>query len=256
MIPQINIEYPSYTVVTPQTLLTYKLRSLTVNDELNLKASITDEDNSASIMNRTIFNCIIEKPEQITDFKDWLKKTTAEDHKSLMYALYHCSYGDDIEYTNSCPYCNAINSGVVKLSKGIKINNYEGAPLEILDKDYKLSLEISKADVYFKYPTVQKSLDLGKNIEKVLTDNIEPYLLYIDKIVYGDKTFSMSENNIDLITMFKILPAKDRKSIDKFILNEMNKYTINASYRIKCSSCAKTYKYDIDFVVQFFRQLQ
>jgi transcription elongation factor Elf1 len=253
MIPEIN--YPSYDVITPQTLLEYKLRCLTVNDELDLKASIIDPDKVLKQLSLVLYRCIISKPEEVKNYNDWLSVTTLEDEKALVYALFQATYGDDITINHVCPHCGSNNVSDVKISKGIKIVNYpkEGR-LKVLEDFIDVDLPISKWKVKIKVPTLTKALNISNDYSKDV-ENLEQYLLYITDITIDNKSIDISNKN-DLMNYIKVLPSKDRKSIDESIKKfEESNGSINCSYRITCKNCGGKYSTNVNFVEQLFRSL-
>ena len=128
MFKGIDFTYPEYTVVTPQTGITYGVRSLTVDEVEELKGAITTPSRATQILNEVLWKSIVHKPDFVKDIKQFNKVTTLIDREALMYALYITSFGDDAEFTPSCEKCGKSRGTIkVKLSDMFTINLYPGS---------------------------------------------------------------------------------------------------------------------------------
>jgi len=104
-----NIKYPEYEVITPQTKLSYNVRSLTVQEEERLKGSLLSPMHT-------------KKPDHITDYESFLKNTTLKDRDALLYGLYHITYENIRNFDVSCTSCGKTYPITVKVSDTFNIN--------------------------------------------------------------------------------------------------------------------------------------
>lgn len=119
-----NIEYPSYSVVTPQTGDQYDVRCLTVADVNELKHSSLTPAKSITITNDIIWKAIKNKPDNIKSYKDFLHNTTLADRAALVYGIYHSTFGDDREAGVVCEECGTTDSRKFNLNDMFSINPY------------------------------------------------------------------------------------------------------------------------------------
>ncbi|MEM3859810.1 MAG: hypothetical protein QW478_10470, partial [Candidatus Micrarchaeaceae archaeon] len=154
--------------------------------------------------------------------------------------------------SHTCPHCGSNNTSDVKISKGIKIENFNGDRLKVLDKESDITLPISNWKIKIKVPTLQKVMDISQDYTKD-TEDLENYLLYITSLTINE---SILTNKSDIITYFKLLPSKDRKVIDEEIRKlEKENGSVNVSFRIVCKNCGGKYSTNVNFVEQLFRSL-
>jgi len=57
-----NIKYPEYEVITPQTNLSYHVRSLNVQEEERLKASFLTPTKANDHLNKCIYDSFVKRP--------------------------------------------------------------------------------------------------------------------------------------------------------------------------------------------------
>lgn len=119
-----TMTYPKYTVVCPQTGYTFDVRTMNVMETNKLKTSLTTPAKTASTINKTLWESIEDKPEQIVTYEDFRKSTTLRDREALMYGLYHCTFGDQKDFTVSCNSCNHSQTVKITLSKIFSMNAY------------------------------------------------------------------------------------------------------------------------------------
>ena len=84
-----NLKYPEYEVITPQTKLSFTVRSLNVQEEERLKGSILTPQKITEHLNKCLYESLVTKPEVIKDFKTFLENVTLKDRDALLYGLYH-----------------------------------------------------------------------------------------------------------------------------------------------------------------------
>ena len=257
LLDEIVITYPNYEIKTCQTLAEYTLRSLTVNDELNLKSSAINPNNAAKLLNKVLYNCIIKKPEEIDSYEKWISMTTFQDRQAMIYGLYHATYGDEYTVSNVCSECDKLSSYKIKLSsKGFTIDYYPKGKFEILKESFEVLLPVSNIKFIIKYPTLDKEENVLKINDNVnITDDLEIYLFYVDSVIYNNETIDVKNDLLNFVNFIKTLPSGDKKILNKFIMDNMLKYKVEAIYKANCKSCGATNTINIDFVTQFFRSL-
>ena len=156
-----NIDYPSYSVITPQTGNHFDVRCLTVAEADELKHSILTPNKSATIINDIIWKTIKNKPEHIKTFQDFLENTTLNDRSALVYGIFHSTFGSDREFSVMCFSCGIQQNIRVDISKTFSMKPYPKS------EGFKKSYEISKA------VEGQKDSDLEKLYQEEDTHHIE-----------------------------------------------------------------------------------
>lgn len=149
-----NINYPTYTVVCPQTGLTYDIRSLTVLEVDKLKSSLSIPAKATSIINSVLWEAIKSKPEFVQTFEDFKKCTTLRDREALLYGLQYTTFGPEKELNVTCPNCEKQQLVKVQLDKMFKMDAYPVSTA--MKKSYKSALAVGMAD---KDEEIEKSLD-------------------------------------------------------------------------------------------------
>ena len=74
-----NLQYPEYEVITPQTHLSFTVRTLSVSDEERLKGSLMTPAKVTEHLNKCIYETLVKKPDTIKEYKDFLKLVTLKD---------------------------------------------------------------------------------------------------------------------------------------------------------------------------------
>jgi len=124
ILPNIQINYPEYSLITPQTLQEFTIRSLSVQEEENFKASILTPNQFADHLNKIIWNCLVKKPESIKTYDDFENNISVKDRDALLYGLYHISYKDISDYDVTCQNCGKSFPVKIDISKCFSINRY------------------------------------------------------------------------------------------------------------------------------------
>ena len=122
-----KIDYPEYTVITPQTGLSYGVRYLTVAEVNKLKSSLSVPSKVTSIINNIIWNSLVSKPSGIKKYEDFIKHTTTKDREALLYGLYITTFGEDRELEPSCSNCDSPNKINFRMSDCFSITPYPGS---------------------------------------------------------------------------------------------------------------------------------
>jgi len=249
-----KIEFPLYDVVTPQTLAEYQVRSLTYNEELKLKASIPSDTNVINHLNRIVYEAIVKFPEQIKSFEDFLNMTTIEDRKALIAGIYHASYGNSYIVTNVCPKCGTTLTNKITLTKTATVKFHEGEPFSILEETKEVIMPISKDVFIIKIPTLRRE----EYVYRVAEDQDEELLVrasYVDEIKSGESVLTLENNVYDIITRIGMLPARDRRELDKACMNALGDSGITLRYKVTCKECRHNFISSVDFIAQLFRMV-
>jgi len=133
-----NIKYPEFTVVTPQMGYTFSVRCLTVSEVNRLKTSSTTPAKTTDLINRTLWDAIVARPEVIQSFDDFLKLTTLRDREALMYGLYITTFGDEREFRVGCSSCDTERTLKIKLSNMFSITPWPSSQAMI--NTYKMDV--------------------------------------------------------------------------------------------------------------------
>ncbi len=247
---------PVYEVITPQTKLSFKLRSLTVREEERLKASLLTPSKVTEHLNQCIFDSIDQKPESITDFKSFLQSLTIKDRDALLYGLYHVSYEEIRNYDVKCASCSKEFPVTIKASSTFNVTPYPDN--DILTKRVRFNLpEYNGVWVVLKQPTLEDELkglkDLGTSnldtLNKILPiESIEEENnVTSDQIIFKDKT--------DILDAFKELIPKDKNFITEKYNETFGKYGIDLKMKTFCAHCGHSQIVGIDLVENFFRMV-
>ena len=255
-----GLKYPEYEVITPQTKKSFTLRSLNVSEEENMKGSMLTPLKVTEHLNHCIYETLIKKPEDITDFKSFLTKTTIKDREALLYGLYHITYEEIRNYEVKCSQCKKEFPVTVNASDMFGYNLYPYDD-DIIEKRVRVELPISKGvAVYIKQPTLNDELVSLKSFLTMSGSNIDTLTqtLIIDRfeqdIESQSDPFVVSERN-DIIDAHRTLPAKDRREITTQYVENFGKYSIELKMRAFCASCGNDEVVGVDIVENFFRMV-
>jgi len=260
IIPKFEIKYPEYSLTTPQTLLDFTIRSLTVSEEETLKASLLQPSQLAQHLNKVIYASLVKKPENINDMETFLKNITLKDRDALMFALYHVTYKDIHNYDVTCPSCDTINSVKVNFNKSLVFNPWN-KDKSILTNEEKVQLELaSSVTIVLRQPTIYNEemllRQLGHSTEEIREKQmsllgIKHILINIDE----QKKPDIIEDRDNIQTIFNKLPASDKKLVDKKFSDTYDKYKSEVKTIVKCQKCGIEKETTIDLVSQFFRTM-
>ena len=252
-----DIKYPEYEVITPQTNLSYNVRSLNVQEEERLKGSLLSPVKINEHLNKCLWESLTKKPEEIINYDTFLKNTTLKDRDALLYGLYHITYEEIRNYDVFCATCRKQYPVTVKASSTFNINPYPKN--DILKKEVHITLPSSeKVIVFFKQPTLFDEMMHFKSgsITPDNTDLLMETLIITkfhfqpddgDTIIYSDRE--------DIVDAYKSLPAGDKRAIFKKFREEFGQYGITLKMQSRCIHCSTTEEIDIDLVDNFFRMV-
>jgi hypothetical protein len=252
-----DVKYPEYEVVTPQTNLSYHVRSLNVQEEERLKASFLTPTKANDHLNKCIFDSFVKKPAEIKDYDTWLKRTTLKDRDALLYGLYHITYEDIRNYDVNCGSCGKSYAITVKASETFNMNPYPES--DIIGKEVDIPLPISKGVfVTLKQPTLWdeimalKTSGSNENLD-ILTETLIISKFFQIPKEGGDSTV-YSERE-DVIDAYRSLPSKDKRHLYAEYRENFGKYGIELKMISVCQHCENDSLINIDLVGNFFRMV-
>ena len=254
-----NLRLPEYEIITPQTKMSYTIRTLTVQEEERLKASLVTPAKITEHLNKCIYEAIVQKPEQVKDFMSFLKMNTLKDREALLYGLYHITYEDIRNYDIRCGSCKKDYPVTVKASETFNINPYPGD--DILTKKVKIQLPMSPGvSCLIKQPLLQDEIDSIKNLSGIpgYTVDLLSETLIIDNFEQSIETqveTNIVSNKEDIISAYQSLPAKDKRVIYEKYNEEFGKYNISLKMKSFCNYCGTEEVSTIDLVENFFRMV-
>ena len=254
-----ELKYPEYEIITPQTHLSFTVKTLNVQDEERLKGSLMTPTKITEHLNKCIYESIVKKPDTITEFKKFLQLVTMKDRDSILYGLYHITYEEIRNYDVRCSSCKKEFPVTVKASDTFNFNPYPGD--DILIKRIRVSLPKSKGVIaYIKQPTLEDEMEAIKNMSARpgLTIDIITETLIIEKfeqeIEGKTENISVTER-IDIVDAYRSLPAKDKRVIYEKYNEEFGKYSTELKMQVFCQHCGKEDVVNIDLVDNFFRMV-
>jgi len=260
-IPNYEIKYPEYSVVTPQTNQQYTIRSLKVKEEEALKSSLLTPNKITEHLNKVLFEALVKKPEAIKTYEDFIKQNTLRDRDALMYALYHVTYKDIHNYDVACSKCEHVNTVKIKFGDSFSMTLWD-QPDSVLTKEVAVKLETASViTAIVRQPTLFDEEQMLKDLAFVKDEERQRQLelLAIKRFEFTIKE-NVKENDkiLDRSNIRKIyddLPATDRKLIDKAYIDNFSKYGVTLKTTVICESCRAENPTDIDLVRQFFRSM-
>jgi len=252
-----DIKYPEYEIVTPQTNLSYHVRSLNVQEEERLKASVLTPTKANDHLNKCIFDSFVKKPDSIPNYDTWLKMTTLKDRDALLYGLYHITYEDIRNYDITCGSCGQSYAVTVKASETFSMNSY---PEEnIIEKEFDVELPTSKTVfATIKQPTLWDEImalktQRGNKELDIFTETLIIKKLFQtpeaggDSVVYSDRE--------DIIDAYRSLASKDKRYIYAEYKKAFGQYGIELNMLSNCHHCGYEELINIDLVGNFFRMV-
>ncbi len=252
-------KFPEYEVITPQTNLSFTLRTLTVQEEERLKGSFVTPQKIVDHLNKCIYDSIVQKPEDIVDYKIFLEKITTKDRDALLYGLYHITYEEIRNYDVTCSSCNKSHSITVKASDTFSTNPYKGK--NILDEEVAVKLPITNnVSVVIRQATLANEVDILHSFSgsAEFSSDIVSETLFIKRFeedVEEQVTPTIYDDRKDIIEAFGSLPAKDKRKLIKAYQDNFGKYGCSLKMRVFCPHCGEQEVIDIDLVDNFFRSL-
>lgn len=254
-----NTKYPEYEIITPQTKHSFTVRSLNVQEEERLKGSLVTPQKVTEHLNKCVFDAIVEKPEAIKTFDDFLKKVTLKDRDALLYGLYHVTYEEIRNYELTCTSCGEKHQVTVKASDTFGFNPF---PKDNVLKDRaKVKLPATKGvEAVVKQPTLRDEVDAIRNLGSRPGSTLEiiTETLIIDQFEEESpesKEPSIWKDRVDILDAYMTLPARDKRVIYRAYDEAFGQYGVELKMKAHCPSCSKEDIYNIDLVESFFRSM-
>lgn len=254
-----NIQYPEYEVVTPQTHLSFTVRSLTVSEEEKLKGSLMTPNKIAEHLNKCIYESLSKKPEGIKEYKDFLKNVTIKDRDALLYGLYHITYEEIRNYDVRCTQCKKEYQVTAIASDMFNFNPYDGD--DILKKRIKVKLPVFKnVSIFIKQPTLEDEDIALKSLASYpgITNDTIIETLIIEKIQQDHPTSKEPitfNERVDIIDAFRSLPPRDKRAIYEKYKEEFGQYGIDLKMKTFCTHCGFDEIISVDLADNFFRMV-
>ena len=254
-----NVKTPEYEVITPQTNLSFTIRSLNVQEEENLKGSLITPTKITEHLNKCIYDALVEKPDSIKDFDSFLRMVTLKDRDALLYGLFHITYEEIRNYIVKCNKCEKEYPVTIKASNTFNFTPYPEK--DILTKKVKVDLPVLKGvSLYIKQPSLFDETFALRELASRPGSNLDIIIetLIIDHFIQDmeESTEPMIYNDpSDIIDAYLSLPARDKRKIHESYSENFGKYGISLKMKTFCPSCGKEETINIDLVDNFFRSM-
>lgn len=254
-----NLRLPEYEVITPQTKKSFTIRTLTVQEEERLKASLVTPTKITEHLNKCIYEALVQKPESVKDFMSFLKTNTLKDREALLYGLYHITYEDIRNYDIRCGSCKKDYPVTVKASDIFNINPYPGD--DILTKKVKVPLPMSPGvSCLIKQPVLQDEIESIKSLAGspgFSMDLISETLIIgnFEQDIENQVEPNLITNKEDIISAYQSLPARDKRVIYEKYNEEFGQYNVTLKMKSFCIHCGAEEVSTIDLVENFFRMV-
>jgi len=254
-----NLKYPEYEVITPQTHLSFHMRSLNVQEEERLKGSLVTPAKITEHLNKCLYEAIVKKPDSIKDYDSFLRNVTLKDRDALLYGLFHVTYEEIRNYDVRCGACNRDYSVTVAASSTFNFNSYPGK--DVLKKVEKVPLKVSKGVTSFiRQPVLIDEVESLRDLSVIPGSNIDVITetLIIDRFEQDipDQTEPyVVKDRSDIIDAYLTLPAKDKRDIHQEYFEKFGKYGVDLRMKSTCTNCGNEEVMDIDIVTNFFRMV-
>lgn len=251
-------KYPEYEVITPQTNQSFRLRSLTVQEEERMKGSLLSPSVVTDHLNRCIYDCLVVKPETIRSYEDFISRCSMKDRDALLYGLYHITYEEVRNYDVMCGSCRKTHPITLKISEAFSMNPFPG-DRDILSESSDVTLPVlTNVFVTIRQPTlkdeVQAMKTAGNNgkLLDVLTET-----MIIKSITESGETedSTVYSSREDIVDAYRALPPNDKRAIFNEYRDKMGQYGIELKTRVNCVHCGEEEMLDLDLVDNFFRMV-
>lgn len=272
ILKDIKIKYPEYQIVTPQTLKQFTIRCLTVEDEERLKGSLLSPNKFANHLNKIIWDCLVEKPEEIKTYDDYLQRISIKDREALLFGMYHASYKDITNYSVKCSQCENSFDIKVNIKNAFKMDawvddredketgNIDETKPGLIDREFEVKLDVAQNIVpIVKQATLKREQDLMDTLVFSNKESVDlaSEMLVVDKfMIKQDSGRAQTYQEINnVLRIYKKLPGPDRKLINKTYIDNLGKYGVDLTVKTTCPKCQAEDSTPIDLISQFFRAL-
>ncbi len=254
----VDLKYPEYEVITPQTHDSYHTRTLNVQEEERLKASFLTPSKITEHLNKCIYDSLVKKPAKIKTYEDFLKNVTLKDRDALLYGLYHITYEDIRNYEIKCGNCAKNYQISVKASE--TFNSLAYPDKDVLKKKVEVELPVSKGvTATIKQPTLFEELLAFKTLGAQPNANVD--IITETLVIQEFKQLPESGDIIvwnepgDIIDAYLSLPPLDKRKIHSTYRTTFGKYGIVLKMKSTCIHCGQEEDVDLDLVQNFFRMV-
>ncbi len=254
-----NITYPEYTVITPQTGVSFNVRTLNVQEEERLKGSLNTPNSLTEHLNKCIYEVITKKPASIKTFEDFMTKTTLKDRDALLYGVYHITYEEIRNYDVVCSSCRKEYPVTIQASDTFSFNPYPSK--DILKKRARITLPITKGvNAIIKQPSLMDELmatkELGNRPGSTMELIAETMIIdSFEQDVAESKEPTIYSDRADILDAYLTLASRDKRMIHKEYDKEFGQYGIGLKMKSYCVQCGSEDDVDIDLAAQFFRMV-
>lgn len=211
-------KYPEYSVVTPQTGLSFNLRTLTVGEMSKIRSSLITPSKVYSTINEMIWNVITSRPAFIKSYDDFIRVITLRDREALLYGLFAVTFGyeqkGDKFVCMSCGEETALNYNI---SGTFSINMYPGT--DAVKNLYSLGKVIDNIP---EDPEVEKHIEEGKSKKKKPQKTVQEEN---QKDIIPENLLKMINENLGTVN--------DEKTETSKIINEDNNISTTNYNRIE-----------------------
>lgn len=253
----VAIKDPLYMVVTPCTHQEFAIKSMTVMMEEALKTSLVSKPSLVKMLAMAIWQCVIHKPETITDFDSFCKSISSADQTALFFGLMHQSYGEISDITTICPKCET-KLEVENLSTMGLMQLRPYPENDFLTKRVTYKTE-SGFIIMMKQTTLYDELNLYDELQNIPNNNVgelKDYLQNIEHIIHpnGNKLTTL----LDKFTIISELPLKEGKKLMKLFDTGFGDYGCKFEKDVQCKAldCGHKFKVEVNLLNQFFRMVQ
>ena len=255
-------KYPEFEVITPQRKQSFTVRTMTVNEEENLKGSLLTPLTVPEHLAQVLWTCICKKPDYIKTYDDFINNVTLRDRDALIYGLYVATYKDIQNFTITCRECDKQTKVKVNMDKSASFDVWPDDKGDIMKYHEKIELEITQGvDCYLKVPTMADEIEISRQAMKMTEKmaSLATDSLMIEKFVIHGTAENPTPDEIikeknNIVTGYTTLPAKDRKTIDAKYRDVYDTKRMTVMTEFKCE-CGNVQKVPIDITRQFFLAL-
>lgn len=260
MFTSFNVKYPEYEVITPQTGLSFHVRSLNVQEEEKLKASFLTPTKVTEHLNKCLYDSITKKPEEVTDYDTFLKLVTLKDRDSLLYGLYHITYEEVRNYDVRCATCRREYPVTILASSTFNINPYSDKDVSVLEKRVGVDLPLtSGVKATIRQPTLKDEMIAFQTLgsQPDANSDIITETLIIEKFEQTPEdgnVISYTERG-DVVDAYFTLPSRDKRAIYESYRENFGQYGIELKMKSTCAHCSSEDTVSIDLFENFFRMV-
>lgn len=119
-----SLKFPVFVSIMPQSGFTFNVRLLTVSEVRVIRESLVTRNKITDVINSILWQAIVDKPEEIKTFDDFLKYTTIKDRDALIYSVYTATYGFQKIFNVVCGKCGTSQTQKFNLNKMFHMNFY------------------------------------------------------------------------------------------------------------------------------------